>query len=111
MSTLCMHVTEYSEIYVDQHISYSVKLRMKLFARRTDHDLSQTINQRRSSNPLVHRHNMCDRGVRKAKAQRMRYSACSASGAVGSKRGKGEPDDTDHDPDQYTEKKSFLDRS
>ena len=33
------------------------------------------------------------------------YSACSPSGAVGSKRGKGGSGDTDHDPDQYTEKK------
>ena len=55
--------------------------------------------------------NKCDRGVREATTKPLRYSACSASGAVGSKRGKGGPDDTDHDPDQYTEKKSFVDRS
>ena len=41
----------------------------------------------------------------------MRYSAWSASGAVGSKPGNGGPDDTDRDPEQYAEKKYFFDIS
>ena len=81
------------------------------FTRRMDHDLSGTSNQRRPSNPLVHKHKTCGRGVSKTKAQPLRYSACSAPDAVGSKHGKGGPGDTHHDPDQYTEKKSFLERS
>ena len=79
--------------------------------RRTDHGLSETTNQSRPSNPLVYEHKIREGGVRKSKVQPMGYSACSPSGAEGSKRGKGGSGDTDNDPDQYTEKKSFLDRS
>lgn len=53
----------------------------------------------RLSDPLAQRHERCDRRVGKAKEQWSPYSACSASSAVGSRYGKGGPNDSDHDPD------------
>lgn len=64
------------------------------------------MNQRRFLDPLIQRQKVCDRGVREAKAQPLRYSASSASGTVRSKQGKEEQSDP-NDTDQHTEKNSF----
>lgn len=80
--------------------SVDVKL---CFTRQTDHDLSETSNQG-CSNLLIQKHEVCDRGARKANAQPLRCSGCSASGAGRTTHEEEEPTDH-HDLDQYLEKK------
>lgn len=65
---------------------------------------SETTNPRKISNLFVQRHKICDHGVKEAKAQALRQSACSVSGVVRRKHEKGGgATDPDHDLDQYSE--------